>query len=104
MNRQELEKKLIELLQNPDNEEATKMLATFSGYLQQLSNDISDVITPLNKFNANFVVALLEAYAQSIRQSMPCDDEIIEKIKGFNTGKIMMVMPTDLMDREDKDE
>lgn len=92
MNKHDLEKEMVETMMDPTADEAEKT-AALGRYVNQLSTDISMVLTPLSDFSATFAVAILELYAENIRKDFKCSESVIEMVKKSNDKKITMIVP-----------
>ncbi len=100
MERKELENLLVELLADGSGEQTQRTAALLGLYINRLSSDISEAVTPLTPVNAPFIVAILESYAEAIRKDFDCKDKLIQMIKAAQNGKITMVLPTEMTERE----
>lgn len=62
-------------------------------FMQEVSNSISEAIFPVNKISAPFIVAMLEKYAESIKNEYSGIDMLVKEIKEIPCTDIKVVIP-----------
>lgn len=101
MNKQQLEKQMVECITDPTVDADTKAII-LGKYINQLSADIASAISPISDFSATFVVATLELYAENVRKDFKCSESTIATIKKTNSEKITIVLPNDESEEADE--
>jgi len=87
MGKEKLEQVLLEHLAKPDKEKEPLVLASLRLYLNIISDRVVEAISPVSELSAGFTAAVLEWYAARIRDKYKLDNQFVNNLKDFISGK-----------------